>query len=329
MTTKKNPSRKRAPLRDRTLDNIPPSKKTANWTNPFSISKAQDVDGMVLSASCHKDLETSVTKLETNILEESDSDSKAEVNVSSTSENWSTFFPPDWSLKTRIRVMSQEALAWSSQMKTSQETEGICNFLQCTGNKTEDCQPAFKRCLLQWVYPALPWLQLFPPAQEDVKLQALDPHCYTALQEEWRESFQSVYHLLRSDRCPFFYLCATHFTVLFRVKGMGGAVAIHALLTPSTKGFRDVLVKEGVQFSMPFISHSSNSNSSLPTVSKAASTEMKDVDTSSNTVIFSNSEFEDIDRSSPTDNIALYDWLESMGLDTNAFPALDRHRIAL
>jgi hypothetical protein len=245
MTTKKNPSRKRAPLRDRTLDNIPPSKKTANWTNPFSISKAQDVDGMVLSASCHKDLETSVTKLETNILEESDSDSKAEVNVSSTSENWSTFFPPDWSLKTRIRVMSQEALAWSSQMKTSQETEGICNFLQCTGNKTEDCQPAFKRCLLQWVYPALPWLQLFPPAQEDVKLQALDPHCYTALQEEWRESFQSVYHLLRSDRCPFFYLCATHFTVLFRVKGMGGAVAIHALLTPSTKGFRDVLVKEG------------------------------------------------------------------------------------
>ena len=69
MTAKKNPSkndRKRVPLSDRTSENV---RKAAKWTNPFSIITVQDVDGMILSTPCHKDLETSVTKLETDFEE--------------------------------------------------------------------------------------------------------------------------------------------------------------------------------------------------------------------------------------------------------------------
>lgn len=56
---------------------------------------------------------------------------------------------------------------------------------------------------------------------------------------------------MRSLQCPFFYVCANSFTVLFRAAGIGGRVEIHALLTPTTRGFRAALKEEDIEFSMP------------------------------------------------------------------------------
>ena len=66
-----------------------------------------------------------------------------------------------------------------------------------------------------------------------------------ALNREWSESFRSLFHLLRARQCPFFYVCANSFTALFRAAGICGLSELHALITPTTRGFRQALKQEG------------------------------------------------------------------------------------
>lgn len=67
-----------------------------------------------------------------------------------------------------------------------------------------------------------------------------------ALQKEWNESFRSLFYLLRARQCPYFYVCANSFTALFRAAGICGLSELHALLTPTTRGFRKALKQEGL-----------------------------------------------------------------------------------
>jgi len=69
-----------------------------------------------------------------------------------------------------------------------------------------------------------------------------------ALYREWCDSFRSLFHLLRARQCPYFYVCANTFTVLFRAAGICGLSEIHALVTPTTHGFRRSLKQEGRKF---------------------------------------------------------------------------------
>lgn len=57
--------------------------------------------------------------------------------------------------------------------------------------------------------------------------------------------------MVRSSQCPYFYVCANTFTVLFRAAGIGGKVGTHALLTPTSRGFRAALKQEDIEFTMP------------------------------------------------------------------------------
>lgn len=68
---------------------------------------------------------------------------------------------------------------------------------------------------------------------------------------------------MRSLQCPYFYVCANSFTVLFRAAGIGGKVETHALLTPTSRGFRASLKEEDIEFSMPLKKNSENQNKSL------------------------------------------------------------------
>lgn len=59
------------------------------------------------------------------------------------------------------------------------------------------------------------------------------------------ESFTSAFHQLRSQYCPYFYFCTHQFTVLFRAAGVAGQSSQNAFLTPTTRGLREALKKEG------------------------------------------------------------------------------------
>nr|CAG4643345.1 EOG090X09DI [Ilyocryptus agilis] len=78
-----------------------------------------------------------------------------------------------------------------------------------------------------------------------------DANISACLVNDWCESFRSLFGLLRARQCPFFYVCTHQFNVLFRAAGVGGIAETHALMSPTTRGLRDILRKEDITFSMP------------------------------------------------------------------------------
>lgn len=58
-------------------------------------------------------------------------------------------------------------------------------------------------------------------------------------------SFTSLYNLLKTKLCPYFYVCSYQFTVLFRAAGLAGSSVITALISPTTRGLREAMRNEG------------------------------------------------------------------------------------
>lgn len=69
---------------------------------------------------------------------------------------------------------------------------------------------------------------------------------------EWVDSFRSAFQLLRTRQCPYFYIFANQFTCLFSAAGTQGLECLQVYVTPSTRGFREALQKEGIEFTLPF-----------------------------------------------------------------------------
>ena len=75
------------------------------------------------------------------------------------------------------------------------------------------------------------------------------------------DSFSSGFHMVRAGQCPYLYMCAHQFTVLFRAAGTAGQKQMHALLTPTSRGFREAIKCEGNDnlsgvYSFTFVFHS-------------------------------------------------------------------------
>ncbi|XP_076662127.1 humpty dumpty [Halictus rubicundus] len=174
------------------------------------------------------------------------------------------YFPIDWTLKTKMRFMSPKTFPWNSKLKTSEEASGTTGFVRCLDisetDSTLDTSPNARlhRCCLIWQHPSLPWLELFPRSAGKVSANLTsnlsivsNVSIKDALYKDWSESFRSLFHLLRAGQCPYFYVCANNFTVLFRAAGICGISEAHALLTPTTRGFRQSLKQEEIEYTMP------------------------------------------------------------------------------
>ncbi|XP_076277143.1 humpty dumpty isoform X2 [Lasioglossum baleicum] len=174
------------------------------------------------------------------------------------------YFPIDWTLKTKMRFMSLKSFPWNSKLKTSEEASGTTGFVRCLDisetDSTLDTSPNARlhRCCLIWQHPSLPWLELFPRSAGKVSSNLTSSLPFVtnisikdALYKDWSESFRSLFHLLRAGQCPYFYVCANNFTVLFRAAGICGISEAHALLTPTTRGFRQSLKQEEIEYTMP------------------------------------------------------------------------------
>jgi len=73
------------------------------------------------------------------------------------------------------------------------------------------------------------------------------------LMSDWSVSFTSLYNLLKTKLCPYFYVCTYQFTILFRAAGLAGNDVITALISPTTRGIREAMKNEGIEFSLPLI----------------------------------------------------------------------------
>jgi len=168
--------------------------------------------------------------------------------------------PMDWSLKHRARFLSSNAFTACSGIRPLQESKGLSQFVRCN-HSNSDFGSAFTQCLSLWVHPSIPSLPSYPVAANSTGLFnrseslpsssfANDPATHKEIMRIWRDSFQSLFGLLKSNFCPFFYLASHGFTVLFKARIMS-AMALTATIAPTTKGFREMLKKEGIQFDMP------------------------------------------------------------------------------
>lgn len=164
--------------------------------------------------------------------------------------------PIDWSIKSRIRILSR-TLVVSNNLKSSQEASGLTGFVRCLDIKSTSSGldisdgARFHQNLMYWQYPHLPWLNLVQRnshANNQFKMNELESK---ALLKDWMESFRNLFQLLRTLQCPYFYVLANQFTVLFRAAGVGGRCEMHALLTPTTRGFRQLLKNEDIEFTQP------------------------------------------------------------------------------
>lgn len=192
-----------------------------------------------------------------NILNLNNEVSKPVELVKAQGEKW---IPIDWSLKYRMRLLSLKPFPWNQKLKISEEASAITAFTRCLDNNTAttlDISPnaKFYQCCLYWQQPSLPWLSLFPRTVNKSQISSngftLNSVMKESLQNAWSDSLRSLFQLIRTGQCPYFYACANNFTVLFRAAGICGFSDVHAVITPTTRGFRKLLKQEDIEFTMP------------------------------------------------------------------------------
>ncbi|XP_064488792.1 protein downstream neighbor of Son-like [Ornithodoros turicata] len=225
--------------------------------------------------------------------------------------------PLDWTLKTRVRFFSAKPFPWNGSLKTCEEASGTTGFVRAidTDSATSEActldsspQARFHQQCLYWMHPHLPWLRLFPRQGAQTPLASpqlptfVDGPAQISLRNDWSHSFRSLYQLLRARQCPFFYLCAPQFTTLFRAAGVGGIADLHALLTPTTRGLRQSLQEEGIQYRMPLCDSQEDSDETLDGQQHAPTDAERKLECT------------------PEDEPV--SWLESLGLSQADFPSL-------
>ncbi|MBZ3889393.1 Protein downstream neighbor of Son [Sciurus carolinensis] len=186
------------------------------------------------------------------------------------SEN--TELPVDWSIKTRLLVTSSQPFTWADHLKAQEEAQGLVQHCRATEvtlpqsikdpKLSTELRCAFQQSLIYWLHPTLSWLPLFPRIGADRKMTgktspwSSDETVQHILMSDWSVSFTSLYNLLKTKLCPYFYVCTYQFTVLFRAAGFAGSSVITALISPTTRGLREAMKNEGIEFSLPLIEES-------------------------------------------------------------------------
>ncbi|XP_065808294.1 protein downstream neighbor of son homolog isoform X1 [Labrus bergylta] len=180
-----------------------------------------------------------------------------------------TQYPTDWSLKTRVLFTSPLSLSWAENPKAQEEALGLSQHCRAQftslphsiqdPRSCSELRCAFQQSLVYWQHPTLPWISLFPRINAERSFTgkctpwAQDTALQKSLMSEWSVSLSSLYSLLKTRLCPYFYLCSYQFTVLFRAAGLGGSGSITAFISPTTRGLREAMKAEGIEFSLPLV----------------------------------------------------------------------------
>ncbi|KAM5147935.1 protein downstream neighbor of Son isoform 2-T2 [Mantella aurantiaca] len=231
----------------------------------------------------------------------------------------SVTYPTDWSLKTRLLFTSSHPFSWTDHLKAQEEAQGLVLHCRATPvslphiiaepKQCTELRCAFQQSLVYWLHPSLPWLPLFPRIGADRKMTgknspwSQDESLQQVLMSEWSLSFTSLYNLVKAKLCPYFYMCTYQFTVLFRAAGIGGSDVITAVMSPTTRGLREAMKNEGIEFSLPLVESDPNRKQKNSETSKSDDKE-----------IGNTCEGEDASLDSDDDDES-FSWLEEMGVE--------------
>ncbi|XP_069742794.1 protein downstream neighbor of Son-like [Narcine bancroftii] len=177
----------------------------------------------------------------------------------------------DWSIKTRILITSPTPLSWAkacyklvagvgSINGTIIKPNGVHIKQEPDDSPTMKC--AFQQSMGYWMYPRLPWLQLFPRigvnsvSVDDALQWNPDYKIHNILMKDWLSTSNSLFDLLQSGHCPFFYICTYQFTVLFRTAWESRRESITALMYPASVEVLEAMRLSEVVFSTYLVEHS-------------------------------------------------------------------------
>ncbi|XP_071114520.1 protein downstream neighbor of son homolog [Haliotis cracherodii] len=248
--------------------------------------------------------------------------------------------PLDWSLKVKMRIVSEASLSWCTQLKMNEEARAVSQHVQRQHQWPGDADRCsiFHSCCLYWVHPNIPWVKPFPRIVAEQKISNVsivgsNDEATVALHRDWTESLTSVFHLLRAGKCPYFYLCTHQFTVVFRAAGVNSQTNINACLTPTTRGLREAFKQDGISFRMPNLEGkklelSPERGSALESdqnIDPAAVPQPPQPSGPHKTACSCDDEDDDLIDNDEGASV----WLESMGLDKKSFPSLDPNKVKL
>lgn len=220
-------------------------RRPSNTTNPFDNKLFQALDGQIDGPIYPKVIQSDTTaeiftEKPQSLAKDEETTISHEDNDETTQEQQQQnhIFPIDWSLKTRARFTSPKSFNWTGSLKSAEIANSITRFVRCCDDGDSSPSTLNSACNF-WMHPSLPSMQLFPRHSSTKKY---DEDIVSGLQKDWVSSFHSLFNLLRCGHCGYFYVCAGHCTMLFMADNSG----ISAIITPTTKGLRDALDREGM-----------------------------------------------------------------------------------
>ena len=159
-------------------------------------------------------------------------------------------FPLSWTVKQKVKFLA--STNFNVDLKASNDPTAIHQF---TRNSDNDEGTIFNKFLYNWIHPVIPGMTNYPlkttilgksgkEEKQCINMLANNTELQAVVMKQWKTSFQSLFNMLKSSYCPYFFLCGHQFTVLFKSPGVGAKSAT-AVLGPTTKGLRDLLTQEG------------------------------------------------------------------------------------
>uniref|UniRef100_A0A3B4AB97 Uncharacterized protein n=1 Tax=Periophthalmus magnuspinnatus TaxID=409849 RepID=A0A3B4AB97_9GOBI len=149
-----------------------------------------------------------------------------------------TEYPADWSLKTRVLFTSPLSLSWAEKPKAQEEAVGLSQHCRAQyispphsiqdAKSCSELRCSFQQSLVYWQHPSL-FTKSAPWSQDAV---------------EFSHGNILFIQLLNIS-------VITQFTVLFKAAGLSGSNSITALISPTTRGLREAMKAEGIEFSLP------------------------------------------------------------------------------
>ncbi|MBA0746796.1 hypothetical protein Gogos_009284 [Gossypium gossypioides] len=171
--------------------------------------------------------------------------------------------PLDFTLKTYMRLVSSSSVNWLNRLITCGTYNGVPQFTSHSGSSEDQnissasqtrltSQVLNSKALHSWIYPQ----STLPPSLVSILVSsAADGVEMDFLRKRigaWEESFRSLYYMFRENTCSIFYVCTSHFVVMFTsVDGSGRSRSYQAYISQSTRGLRSSLKEHDVSFSMP------------------------------------------------------------------------------
>ncbi|ONK65543.1 uncharacterized protein A4U43_C07F38180 [Asparagus officinalis] len=164
--------------------------------------------------------------------------------------------PLDFTLKTTLRLVSSSSVKWCHRISAGLASVPHIHFNKeqkfgCTSGPNMSADTMYTKALTTWIYPqsSLPSSIISVMALSSVKGEK---GFLSKRQQDWEDSFQNLYYMLRRNMCNIFYVYTTQFVVLF-IGGnfLGKKHSCNAYLSQSTRGLRSLLKKHDIHFSMP------------------------------------------------------------------------------